>query len=80
MFEKKFETWLANSISNIILFTLGMHVINPGYFKIKLSYFTKLSDDGTKKSNRTLVELNNAASISDNDNKHPPDLFNLKAK
>lgn len=57
-----------------------MHVINLGYLEDGPPCFTKLPDSGIEKLNRTLQGLDNAAAISNNDNKPSSNLSHLKAK
>lgn len=80
MLGKEFKTWPADHILNATLLILSMYVTNPSYLEDRPFYFTKLSDGGTEESNKTLGRLNNAAIISNNDNKYPPDLPNLEIK
>lgn len=57
-----------------------MHVINLDYLEDRPSHFTKLPNSGTKELNNILERLNNVVIISDNNNKHPQNLLDSKAK
>lgn len=48
MLKKEFEIWLADSIPDVILLTLSMHVTNLGYLEDKTLHVTELSDGSTK--------------------------------
>lgn len=80
MLEEKFETWPEDRIFNAILFTFSIYITNLDYLKDKPLCFTKLQNGGTEEFKTTLKRLNNPIAISNNDNKHLPDLSNLKAK
>lgn len=80
MLGEKFEMWPANPLSNAILITVSMHVINLGYLEDGPPCFTEFSNGSTKESNKMLVGLDTTAVIPETDNQDPPDLIDLEVK
>lgn len=81
MLKEKFEIWLADPISNVILIILGMYITNRSYLKNRSSHFTKVLNNGREKFDRTWEEIDNAITISNNNNnKYLLDLPNLEVE
>lgn len=80
MLGEEWETWPENFIPDATFFTLRIYIANLVYLENGLSCFTKLWDDGTKKSNKILLGPDNTSHNPNNNNKQPPDQPGSKAK
>ncbi len=80
MLGEEFETWPADSLPNMTLIIVGMHIPNLGYLEDGLPHFMELPDSGTEELNRMLVGLNTAVVIPETDDQDLPDLIDLKVE
>ena len=80
MLKEEFKTWPVNSLPNITLIIIGMHVTNLDYLENKPFCFTELLNGGIEKLNRMLVRLDTATVIPETDNKYLLDLIDLEVE
>lgn len=79
MLDKEFKTWLADPIFDIIFIIYKMHITYLGSLEDGLFCIIDLLDGNTRESNM-LKRLNKIVIISNNNDKHLPDLSNLETK